>query len=69
MTCATSDDPKKPAPCPGGGGHPADFTSLVKCVRCGKVRCGQCVKRFRQRPYCKSCMKEEQREDSRKDKR
>lgn len=57
------DDPKKLLRC--ACGHVMDFTSLLKCARCGKARCVICAKRFRKRPYCKPCMKQTQREESR----
>ncbi len=66
MTLAKSDDPKKLLRCPGGCGNAAVFTALVKCARCGKGLCGECAKRFRQRPHCKTCFKARQREESRK---
>lgn len=67
MTKAKSDDdPKKLLRCPGGCGNVADFLSLAKCVLCGNVRCSRCLKKYKQRPYCKACHKEQQRQGSRK---
>lgn len=60
----SKDDPKKLLRCPTGCGTSIDFTSLAKCVRCGKVCCDVCIQRFKQRPYCKPCVKEAQRENS-----
>ena len=63
----TVPDDKKPPFCPGGGGgHRAYLTDLCKCVRCGKAMCTGCKKSYRSRPHCKPCMKEAQREESRR---
>jgi hypothetical protein len=61
MTRLAPDDPKRPLRCPSGCGNAVNFILLVKCARCARVQCDVCIRRFKKRPYCKSCIKELQR--------
>lgn len=57
MAKKDSDDPKKLLRCPSGCGNVIHFTAVAKCVRCEQVRCDVCMRRFKQRPHCKPCVK------------